>query len=416
MQLEPSSAASSSVGANAPPVVVVPSSLAPETPSRGSIETSTLRVLHVVNGESFAGAERVQSHLGRCLPSMQVDADFVCVKPGKFAERLASEAGQWGKCFQAKMLSRFDLRASWSIRKLVRRGHYQLMHAHTPRTAMLASVASRMTGIPWVYHVHSPASRDSDNPLANRVNSIVERFSLRNCRQLLTVSESLRLEYARLGFSEQAITVVHNGVPAMDPKTAIRRTAVPKVGGAWVLGMVALMRPRKGLEIALEALAKVRERFDVKLRIIGPFESDAYESFIEDRIAELRIAGGIERVGFTNNVTGELSKLDALVLPSLFGEGLPMVVLEAMASGLPVIATRVEGTPEAVTDGVEGLLAEPRDPESLAGRICELVSGKFDWRTMSELARQRHAADFSDAAMAKKVAAVYRRILGVESR
>ena len=63
-----------------------------------------------------------------------------------------------------------------------------------------------------------------------------------------------------------------------------------------------------------------------------------------------------------------------MVLPSLFGEGLPMVVLEAMAAGLPVIATRVEGTPEAITHGVEGLLAEPRDPESLSAAIESLVA------------------------------------------
>ncbi|MEO1529527.1 MAG: glycosyltransferase, partial [Planctomycetota bacterium] len=142
-----------------------------------------------------------------------------------------------------------------------------------------------------------------------------------------------------------------------------------------------------------------------------PFETESYEAEINALIDCLEVESMIERVGFTQDVTGELAKLDAMVLPSLFGEGLPMVVLEAMAAAVPVIATRVEGTPEAVTDGVEGLLAQPNDPESLATRIRELVSGGHDWKTLSEAAFTRHARDFSDFAMAEKTAAVYRHLL-----
>lgn len=88
-----------------------------------------------------------------------------------------------------------------------------------------------------------------------------------------------------------------------------------------------------------------------------------------------------------------------------------MVVLEAMAAGLPVIATRVEGTPEAITDGVEGLLAEPRNPDSLALKIEELVSGVHDWSNLSARAKQRHAKDFSDQSMARHTAGVYRKVV-----
>ena len=88
-----------------------------------------------------------------------------------------------------------------------------------------------------------------------------------------------------------------------------------------------------------------------------------------------------------------------------------MVVLEAMAAAVPVIATKVEGTPEAVTHGVEGLLAEPRDAESLANAIADLVTGKYDWTKMSEAAFNTHAQSFSDLAMAKGTAEVYRRVL-----
>jgi glycosyltransferase involved in cell wall biosynthesis len=263
--------------------------------------------------------------------------------------------------------------------------------------------------LPWIYHVHSPAARDSDNRLSNWINASIERQSLRGCSHLITVSESLRLDCIAKGVAEDDVTVVRNGVPAVRPERLVK----PVPGGRWTVGMVALMRPRKGLEVVLEAIAKLEKRnHDVVLRCIGPFETDEYEAEIDAQIDQLQIRHRIERVGFTDDVPAALAQLDAMVLPSLFGEGLPMVVLEAMAAALPVIATRVEGTPEAITNGVEGLLAEPRDPESLAQAIESLVTGQHDWDQMAEAACARHARCFSDDAMAAGTAAVYRKLVG----
>lgn len=377
-------------------------------PASTAISTPELKVLHVVNGEHFSGAERVQSHLGRCLPKFGVSAGFACVKPGKFAELLDQKDGAWGQGYDTSMQSRFDMRAAFRVRDLVRQHGYQLLHAHTPRTAMITSVASKLTGLPWIYHVHSPAARDSDRLVANWVNASIEKQSLRGCSHLITVSESLRLDCIAKGVAEDKVTVVHNGVPAVRPQ----RTKFPTPGGRWTIGMVALMRARKGLEVVLEAIAQLEQRDqDVVLRSIGPFETEEYEAEIEALIDRLKIRHRVQRVGFTNDVPAALAELDAMVLPSLFGEGLPMVVLEAMAAALPVIATRVEGTPEAITHGVEGLLAEPRDPVSLAAAIESLVAGDHDWTQMAEAACARHARCFSDDAMAQGTAAVYRKLV-----
>jgi glycosyltransferase involved in cell wall biosynthesis len=371
------------------------------------------RVLHVVNGEHFSGAERVQSHLGRCLPAQGVTADFACVKPGRFADMLDSRCDlptgeNWGRGYRVKMRGRWDFVQSKRLADIVRKENYAILHAHTPRTAMLASAASRITGVPWVYHVHSPAARDSARPISNRINAWIERRSLANCAHIVCVSNSLREELIRTGHDAQRVSVVHNGVPAIRPE----RTARPVVGGPWVIGMIALMRNRKGLEVALDALARVRQHgYDVTLRCIGPFETDAYRKKIDRRVSDLEIGPHLDWVGFTQNVPSELARLDAMVLPSLFGEGLPMVVLEAMAAAVPVIATRVEGTPEAVRHGVEGLLAEPRDAESLAEQIESLVSGRYDWETMAEAAAARHGEHFSDITMARATANMYRKLL-----
>jgi len=290
----------------------------------------------------------------------------------------------------------------------VREERYDLLHAHTPRTALLTAAASRLCGVPWVYHVHSPAARDSARPWANRINAATEWLSLRSCDHLLTVSNSLQQDMLRGGWPADRVSVVHNGVPGIRPA----RFHTPQPGGRWTLGMVALMRPRKGLEVAIEALSHLKNSgHDVHLRCIGPFETAAYRAAIDEKIRQLEIADRVEFTGFASDVPQALCRLDAMLLPGLYGEGLPMVVLEAMAAGLPVIATRVEGTPEAIRHGQEGLLAEPRCSLSLAEQITALVSGQHDWPALAEAAHRRHAEHFSDTAMAEATAAVYRHLL-----
>ncbi len=396
------------------PVPVLNAPTATNQPSRdssvgftkgGSTKTDLIHVLHVINGEHFSGAERVQLHLANQLPTCGFAADFACLKPGKFR---ANHTASLGEVFDVPMRSRFDASVALRVAKLARQLNAKLLHAHTPRSALIASQAAAITKLPWVYHVHSPAAKDSANSWRNRINNWVERWSLRNCAHQITVSRSLRHQVLQTRWPENRVTVVHNGVPAVCPE----RTRKPGENDEWVLGMVALMRPRKGLEVLLDAVrCALSTNLNVRLRCIGPFETEAYQRFIEGRIEKLRLSNHVEFVGFTQNVGAELAKLDALVLPSLFGEGLPMVVLEAMAAGLPVIATAVEGTPEAIIDRQHGLLAEPGSAGSLAAALACLVHGSVDWHDLSRAAKTRHAECFSDVAMARGVAAVYNRVI-----
>jgi glycosyltransferase involved in cell wall biosynthesis len=368
----------------------------------------TVRVLHLVNGEHFAGAERVQSHLGRCLPQLGVSADFACIKPGRFADAVDAAVGSWGMAYRFPMRNRLDLSIVPAVSRVVKAGKYDLLHAHTPRTAMIASIVARLAGVPWIYHVHSPAARDSAKRFSNWFNASVERFSLRGCSHLITVSNSLRQELIRGGETEGHITVVQNGVPGV----RYARNHFPVIGGRWMFGMVALMRPRKGLEIALNAIATLRASgHDAHLRCIGPYETEQYRHLIESQIDSLGIRPFVEQFGFQSDVPRTLAELDVMLLPSLFGEGLPMVVLEAMASALPIIATAVEGTPEAIRDGRDGLLAKPGCSISLADTMRMMMDGEVDWHEIAESAFNHHAEHFSDRAMSEGVANVYHRIL-----
>ena len=361
------------------------------------------RVLHVINGEHYSGAERVQDLLAGGLHDQGFEAGLICLKPGQFPSKAKTKTAP---LLYAPMRSRFDLTVVWPVLQAVRHGHYDLLHAHTPRTLLIARLVGALAHIPVVYHVHSPAAHDSTSSWNNWLNGHMETACLRGVAKIITVSQSLAQSLRDSGMSEDRITVVPNGVPAvpLDPR--------PQPTGSWTLGTIALFRPRKGTEILLEALALLRDRnVPVKLRAVGPFESDRYREKLLDLVAKHRLERLVTWTGFTDNVTEELQRMDLMVLPSLFGEGMPMVVLEAMAAGVPVVASRVEGVPEVIRDQQEGLLVPPGDAPALADAVASLVQGQHDWTQMRQRAQQRHAERFSAQAMAAGVSEVYRRVL-----
>jgi glycosyltransferase involved in cell wall biosynthesis len=367
--------------------------------------TPTLaRVLHVINGEHYSGAERVQDLLARKLPAVGFEVGFACVKPGRFPSTRESKDVP---LVELPMQRRIDLSVAQELARLIRDENYDLVHSHTPRTALVGALAARSAGKPFIYHVHSPARCDSTHKLSNWANALVERLAVRRADRLIAVSPSLREHMIERGFAAERVVCVPNGVPAagdaMDRKPPL---------ASWTIGTLALFRPRKGLEVLLEALAVLRsQNVDVRLRAVGGFETPQYEAAMHSLADRLTLSDAIDWIGFTRNVGQELTKIDLFVLPSLFGEGLPMVVLEAMAAGLPVVASRVEGVPEAVRHRETGLLVDPGSVSQLASAIEEYIAGNVDYASMSAAARQRHAASFSDAAMAAGVAAVYRDVL-----
>jgi glycosyltransferase involved in cell wall biosynthesis len=361
-------------------------------------------VLHVINGEHYSGAERVQDLLAANLPECGFQVGFACVKSGKFP--YAREATS-APIYNLPMRRRFDLSVVPQLVKLIREEGYTLVHAHTPRSVMVGHVAAEAAGVPLVYHVHSPASRDSTRWLQNWINDRVERRSIRTAARLIAVSESLKRHMIGRGVPEDRIVCVPNGVPCQ-PDAVPRQTPQK----TWTLGTVALFRPRKGLEVLLQALAAARSHgHDVRLRAVGAFESPTYESAIMCLAERLDLGNVIDWVGFTRNVPAELARTDVFVLPSLFGEGRPMVVLEAMAMGLPVIASRVEGVTEIVTPRLTGLLVAPSSVNQLVQAINELITAKVDYTAMSRRGLERQREQFSERAMAAGVAQVYRDVL-----
>lgn len=385
-----------------PVVQAIPQPAVPQP--AGVVSRPPVRVLHVINGEHYAGAERVQDLLALRLPAEGFEVGFVSLKPGLFGDVRQSVQAE---LFELEKRRRWDLRAALDIEKLIYGGDYQLLHAHTPRSLMVAAIAARRTATPLVYHAHSPTSRDSTRRLFNWLNDRVERFCIRQASRIIAVAPAMSRHLESTGVGSDRIDCVLNGTP-------VQQGAAPRTApsGPWTIGMVALFRPRKGAEVLLHAIAALRQvGRDVRLRAVGPFETPAYEESLIALVNRLGIADAVHWTGFTERVDRELNQIDVLALPSLFGEGLPMVVLEAMASGLPVVATPCEGVVEAVDEGKTGLLVEPADAGALAAALERIVSGGLAYSALSGQAIARHSERFSDVVMARNVAEVYRRVL-----
>ena len=364
----------------------------------------TTRVLHIINGEHYSGAERVQDLLALNLPELGFEVGFACLKPGRFADlRQAQQAPLVNLC----MRSRIDLRPVFRLARLIRQQRYALVHTHTPRAALVGRLASALAGVPLVHHVHSPTASDSTRGWQDRLNAYVERNSLIGVSEVIAVSYSLAAYAQHQGIAAERISVVPNGVPTHGP---LEDRLPPRE--TWTLGTVALFRPRKGMEVLLEAVALLRRQgLDVQLQAVGDFETADYEFKIKLLAEQLGIGQHVHWTGFTQDVPSELARMDIFVLPSLFGEGLPMVILEAMACGVPIVGTRVEGVPEAVRHGVEGLIARPNDSQDLSRVIAQYVHGGVDWSRLRLNAHRRQAARFSQQSMAQGVADIYNRVL-----
>jgi len=266
------------------------------------------RVLHLVNGEFYAGAERVQDLLALKLPALGFDVEFASLKDGAFSSKRMS---QNVPLTPITMASRFDFRAVSKLTVLLRSGSFDLLHTHTPRAALIGCLAAAQNAIPIVHHVHSPADKDTEHPWRNWRNSIIEQFSLRKVRKLMPVSSSLVAGLRSKGFEPELIKLVPNGVPIRP------RNRLPYVPASQlIIATVALFRPRKGIEVLLEALAMLNSSgLDVMLRAIGTFEASDYQRSVLQLTDSLGISEKVHWKGFTSEVAAGLPATQHYVLP-----------------------------------------------------------------------------------------------------
>jgi glycosyltransferase involved in cell wall biosynthesis len=202
--------------------------------------------------------------------------------------------------------------------------------------------------------------------------------------------------------------VVHDGFPGALEVATDGTPAVP------MIGLVGRITEWKGQHVFIEAAAAVRRKFpQARFQIIGSamFAEEAYEARLRARVRELGLEDCLEFTGFRADVQELIGRLTILVHASTTGEPFGQVVIEGMAAGKPVVATRGGGVPEIVVDGVTGLLVPMGEAAPMADAIVRLLSDPSSATAMGHAGRQHVADHFTIQHTARKLEAIYETIL-----
>jgi len=299
-----------------------------------------------------------------------------------------------------------DLAMLARLRKLIGALRPDVIHTHLSALRYAVPAIACAKNPPAILHtIHRVAERDSELGLR-----WLQRWCLRRSNAVIAVSDEVARSCARV-YDLSHVRVIPNGIPFCSPGcTPDIRVAVRSSLGidadSFVFCCVARLRAVKNHKTLLEAFAGIHRQTGAHLLLAGDGE---LRRELEALARALQITEQIHFLGEQDNVAALLTASDAFVLPSL-SEGTPLSVLEAMMASLPIIATSVGGLPELVRNGTEGLLAPPANVEALRDAMASMISDTDARRAMSQAAREKAAARFGVATMARSYLSAYGRL------
>ena len=365
-------------------------------PSTFSTPARSYRIAYLIDGLSMGGAERLMVPLLKHLSRDRFDP-YVCALQFKDGNPLAQELRPLGipvECLHIKHLR--DLDAIPRLMRYLKGIGADLVHTQLEAANVLGNISAKLLRLPSLCTIHVMPSRDVK--AKTRLHQNVEWFILRHfCDHVISVSEEARRYHLQIsGSREDRVSTIYNGIdlsPFLRMDTVRERADVRRDLGiptdACVLITVAVLRPQKGIQFMLRALPDILAANPQTYYLVvgdGPHR----EALLEEASAA-GVTGRVIFAGMRKDVPRLLAASDVFVLPTLT-EALPTVLAEAMAARLPVVASRVGGVPEMITDGQNRLLVEPEDPAALA-RACNRLLGSPEarlalraegWRVVNE--------------------------------
>lgn len=366
-------------------------------------------VLHLIETGGPGGAERMMVQLAAGL-GPEYDSEAALIRDSWLGTAL-KERGVPVTMLRHEPHRSFvlrDLATLHDIVRLIRERQVTLLHTHEFFMNTVGLVASRLTGIPLVATVHG------QNYYPDRFHrrgsyGLVGRFA----QQMVTVSQYVRRFLAeRTGIPLDRIRVVPNGVPVDEEPSQEKVAALRKSLGldqqSRVVVTVGSLYPVKGHTYLIQAALRiVRECPHVIFLIVG---RGGLRGELEAQALRLGVTPYLRFLGHREDVRDLLAVSDVFVLPSL-SEGMPLSVLEAMAAGVPPVATQVGGISEVIEDGKTGLLVPPRDSDALARSIATLLEDRILTKEIGESARHVVASRFSLTTMIQTYQEIYAELL-----
>jgi glycosyltransferase involved in cell wall biosynthesis len=337
-----------------------------------------LHVLEVVGNDIVGGMERC---VERLIAYLGREGEFrftaLCPSEGAFADRLR-RAGA------TVVIVAMPEDAPWAsvqlVASLVASERVDLLHAHLPNAHLLAGLAGRLTGVPVMTTIHARQAALLDLEVHRATGSFLSLV----CQQSYYHALGLGVERSRLSLEPNGVDV-DAFQPGPRPAQGVR-TSLGLSAHAMLAGFVGRLSPEKAPDLFVRAVALLRGSLpDAHFVLVGdgPMKSTLLES-----IAQHGLDSHVHVLGVVEDVRPVYHDLDLLVSSS-HSEAMPLALMEGMASGLPVVATRVGGVPEIVEHGGTGWLVAPRDAEDLAGRLHQMLTRPDLRQRMGEQARAR---------------------------
>jgi glycosyltransferase involved in cell wall biosynthesis len=375
------------------------------------------RICHIITMLELGGAQRntlyTVAHLdrGRFAPSL------IAGKGGQLdgeASGLQDVDVQFAASLVREIRPVSDARALVELARLLRRGAPDVVHTHSSKAGVLGRWAAHLAGVPVIIHsIHGFGFGAGAGRIGRSVLVAAERAASPITTHFIAVSQANAELGRRLGlFTKDRVSVIRSGIELgrfMDPHAAPGRLRREIGAGPDdpIAGMIACFKPQKAPEDFIAAAAIAARRLPgARFVLVGDGE---LRPRVEEEIRRHGLGGRVHLLGWRHDIPGILRDLDVLVLTSRW-EGLPRVLPEAMACGVPVVATRVDGSPEAVRDGASGFLCEPGDIDGIASRMAGLLADRTKARQMG-LTGQGLVGEWDIDEMVRRQEALYTRLL-----
>jgi glycosyltransferase involved in cell wall biosynthesis len=377
--------------------------------------SNRITLLQIVGVLGIGGTERQVVNLVRALDSDTFDTHLGCLaRVGDFVKDVEAARVPLTEYRLNRLYNLRALRERLRLVQYIRRHQIQIVHTYGFYANVFGLPAARLAAPVVIASIRD--NGDLLTPMQRRVQNVACRMA----HYILTNADSVRRSVIAEGHNPDRVGVIRNGVDLAwvaghAPGSQLRRELglPPDVP---VVALASRLKPRKGVEFFLEAAAIVARQFpNVRFLIVGDTSGVSngtivvdrrYRHELEDLAARLGVGSRVIFAGRRADVPGVLSGMSVSVLPSL-SEGLPNVLLESMAAGVPVIATRVGGCPEVIEDGVTGLLVPPADSGALATAIGRVLADRDLASRLAGAAHSHVVAHFSLEKMVRDTERLY---------
>lgn len=373
-------------------------------------KNQVLRAVLLTDADVFAGTERHMLDLACALRAAGAVVTLACPAPSPLAERAQADGFPVLPIPKQGLIDRNAVRI---LCRLLRDGGADIIHAHNGRTALIAALAvtlARRGRCIMTQHFLEPNHATLSGPRA-WLPRAAHRWVVGRMFRILAISQSVRQGMLARGEAPDAkVVVVPNGItpPLADGHTTIR-TELGIDADVPLVACVARLEHEKDIASLVQAMAEVTREMPRACCIIAG--NGAQRDALHAQIKQLGLEQSVLLLGFRQDAPNVIAAADLFVLPSL-AEPFGLVILEAMALGKAVIATKAGGPLEIVVPGQTGLLAPPAAPYELAQAILTLLRDPARREAMGEQGRARYVQQFTAARMAQQTLAVYRQAAG----